>query len=88
MRHFDEQQFKSTFASTPWDAAFVFDELDDIVSLWEALFNKDLDTHCPWRQKRVAREIQTPWMTNDIIGQLRFRDNCLKTARRSNNADD
>ena len=71
-----------------WDTVFVFDEIDDMLDSWESLFNSVLDENCPWREKRVKRAAQAPWMTSSVLKQLHLRDNCLKTARRSNNADD
>ena len=55
---------------------------------WQSLFNSVLDENCPWRENRVKRAAQAPWMTSSVLKQLHLRDNCLKTARRSNNADD
>ena len=50
---------------------------------WEFLI-----VYCPWPEKHVKRTVQAPWMTSSVLKQLHLRDNCLKTARRSNNADD
>ena len=45
MKDFDEEQFKSTLKQTPWDSVFIFDDIDDMLSL----FNTALDYNCPWR---------------------------------------
>lgn len=55
---------------------------------WESLFNSILDENCPWREKHVKRAVQAPWITSSVLKQLHLRDNCLKTARHSKNADD
>ena len=55
---------------------------------WQSLFNSVLDENCPWRENRVKRAVQAPWMTSSVLKQLHLKDNCQKTARRSNNADD
>ena len=36
----------------------------------------------------MKRTVQAAWMTSSVLKQLHLRDNCLKTARRSSNADD
>ena len=54
MKDFNEQ-FKSTLKETPWDSVFIFDDIDDMLSSWESLFNSALDSNCPWRVKRVAK---------------------------------
>ena len=73
-----------TLRSLPWETVFIFEDVEDMLSTWETLFNQALDAHCPWREKRVSREKQTPWMTKAIIEQLRSRDMLLKIARLSN----
>ena len=55
---------------------------------WQSLFNSVLDENCPWRENRVKRAVQAPWMASSVLKQLHLKDNCQKTARRSNNADD
>ena len=84
MKQFDENRFKDALSQAPWDTVFVFDEIDDMLDSWESLFNSVLDEHCPWREKRVKRAVQAPWMTSSVLKQRHLRDNCLKTARRSN----
>ena len=75
MKQFAENRLKEALSQAPWDTVFVFDEIDDMLDSWESLFNSVLDENCPW-------------MTSSVLKQLHLRDNCLKTARRSNNADD
>ncbi|EDO29189.1 predicted protein [Nematostella vectensis] len=55
MKDLDKSRFLSTLKTIPWDTAFLFDTIDDILGAWEQLFNGVLDNHCPWREKRVAR---------------------------------
>ena len=38
----------------------------------------------PWQDKKVRRKYQSPWITGQVLGQLRIRDSLLKTARRLN----
>ncbi|XP_031575398.1 uncharacterized protein LOC116309015 [Actinia tenebrosa] len=87
MERFNETQFLATLQEIPWDTSFIFDSVDDILCAWEDLFNKALDNHCPWRGKRVAREKQAPWMTNEVLRHLQKRDSLLKTARVSASLD-
>ena len=62
---------------------FVFDDIDDMLSSWESLFNSALDSNCPWRVKRVAKAKKSPWLDSSVIKQLRKRDRLLKIAKRS-----
>ena len=88
MKRFDEEAFKQSLQEAPWDTAFVFDDIDDIVHSWEVIFNSILDSHCPWRVKRVKQDTQAPWMTKKVMKQLHTRDHLLKMARLSDDSDD
>ena len=72
----------------PWDAEFVFEDIDDVVHAWQDIFNNVLDSHCPWHERRVKQEAPAPWITKEVIKQLHTRDHLLKVARRSDSADD
>ena len=62
MKSFDKDQFKRTLEQIPWETAFVFEDVDDVVYAWEKMFNSALDDHCPWREKRIKHTTQPPWM--------------------------
>ena len=88
MKSFDEDQFKRTLEQIPWETAFVFEDIDDVVYAWEKMFNSALDDHCPWREKRIKHTTQPPWMINAVIKKLHSRDHLLKMARKSDNSSD
>ena len=88
MKNFNVKQFKATLKETPWDSVFIFDDIDDMFSSWELLFNTALDSNCPWRVKRVARARKPPWLNSSVTKQLRERDRLLKIAKRSQNPVD
>jgi hypothetical protein len=88
MKRLDENQLKETLKQAPWDTAFVNDDIDDVVNVSEQTLNCAIDSHCPWREKRVKQNTQAPWMTKTVIKQLHIRDHLLKVARRTDNSDD
>ena len=88
MKHFDEKQFLQSLLQAPWDTAFLFDDIDDVIYAWEQIFNSVLDSLCPWREKRVKQATQPQWMTKAVIKQLHIRDHLLKVARRSDDMAD
>ena len=45
MKHFKEEEFKQSLQQAPWETAFVFDNVDDIVYAWEEIFNEILLMH-------------------------------------------
>lgn len=82
------EQFKATLKETPWDSAFSFDDIDDMLSSWKLLFNTALDSNSPWQVKRVAKARKLPWLNSSVSRQLRERDRLLKIAKRSQNPTD
>lgn len=88
MKNFNADNFITTLKEVPWDTVFLFDDINDMLESWESLFNSELDSHCPWRNKRVKNLKQATWITKPVLQQLHLRDNCLKTARISSTSDD
>ena len=68
----------------PWDIAFVLEDFDDILNALESMLIEVLDQHLPWKNRRVKRQNQLPWMNEEIMEWIRQRDNLLKIARRTN----
>ena len=68
----------------PWDTAFVFDEIDEILDTLENLLNNVLNQHITIKEKRVKRQSQPAWMTREVLQSIRDRDKLLKQARKSN----
>ena len=73
---------------TPWDTAFVFDDINDVLSSIETMFNDVLDQHIPLKSKRVKRLNQPIWMTKEVLHSMKTRDTLLKKARISNLLED
>ena len=61
----------------PWDTAFVFDEIDEILDTLENLLNNVLNQHIPIKEKRVKRQSQPAWMTREVLQSIRDRDKLL-----------
>ena len=47
MKNFNEKDFCLTLDETPWDTAFIFDDINDITDAWYCLLNSALDEHAP-----------------------------------------
>ena len=71
----------------PWDAAYVFDDINDVLSSIETMLNDVLDQHIPLKSKRVKRPNQTVWMTQEILHSMKTRGQLLKKARNSNSPE-
>ena len=68
---------------TPWDANFIFDDINDVLSSIETMLNDVLDRHIPLKSKRVKRTNQPVWMTKEIPHSMK-----TKKARNSNLPED
>ena len=71
--------------NSPWDSAFVFDDVDDILNALELVLNQAVKEHIPLKQKRVKKSKQPDWLNNSIINAITQRDKELREARKSNN---
>ena len=74
--------------SSPWDSAFVFDDLDDVLDALELLLNEAVRRHIPQKQKRVKKLKQPDWMNERIVEAIKQRDQELKKAHKTNDPDD
>ena len=45
MKNFNVEQFKATLKETPWDSVFIFDDIYDMLSLWELLLKVHMAQH-------------------------------------------
>ena len=59
MKHFNQDAFLADLATTPWDTAFIFDNIDDVWTHWSTLFDVIVEKHAPVIEKRV-RSNQLP----------------------------
>ena len=46
-KRLNEDEFLKTLQEIPWDSAFVFEEVDDVIDTWYHLFNDVINTHVP-----------------------------------------
>ena len=53
IQRFNQEQFVEALRQAPWDTAFVFEEIDDVLNGWEQIFNSVVGSFCPWREKRI-----------------------------------
>ena len=75
----DKESFIATLKEAPWDCAFVFENINVVVDAWYKLFNSVLDEYLPQIQKRVKREVQPKWFSNEISQEIKKRDMLLKS---------
>ncbi len=64
--------------NSPWDSAFIFDEIDDVCDALNLLLNEALKSHILCKQKRVRKIKHQTWVNADIVSTINKRDNELK----------
>ena len=88
LKHVNEKEFIKALDQAPWDTAFIFDEINDIVDAWYQIFNDVLDTYAPIKQKRVKRVSQPRWFNDDLNHEIQKRDHHFKKAKKSQKTED
>ena len=73
--------FYHTLNETPWDTAFVFDDINDIADAWYCLFNNAIDEHAPLVTKRIKKRVKPQWLTDDITILINKRNDLFKRAK-------
>lgn len=58
LKRLDVQKFVDELRDAPWEAAFVFEDTDDIVDIWYKIFTDVLDSQVPVKQKRLKKRMQ------------------------------
>ena len=61
-----EKAFNEALKSAPWDTTFIFEDTDDIMDSWYKIFNDIVNDNIPMKEKRVKRQSQPKWFTEEI----------------------
>ena len=81
------EAFVRDLVDAPWGAAFVFDDVDEIVGQWYDIFNDIFDKHAPVKTKGIKRNSQPKWFTEELNKGIQTRDYLLKKTRKINSPE-
>ena len=73
-KNFEEAYFLSDLSSVPWEILEQFDNVDDIVNVWNTLFLEILDKHAPIKSHRVKKKYQSEWLSSEILDCMKQRN--------------
>ena len=73
-KNFEEAYFLSDLSSVPWEILEQFDNVDDIVNVWNTLFLEILDKHAPIKSHRVKKKYQPEWLSSEILDCMKQRN--------------
>ncbi|MCG8032729.1 MAG: hypothetical protein JAY75_14385 [Candidatus Thiodiazotropha taylori] len=71
---FDETLFKNDLCDVPWEIIETFDNIDDVIEVWNTLFLEVVNKHAPLKVHRVKRKYQPDWLTPEILDCIKERD--------------
>ena len=71
---FNETNFLYDLENQPWSVIDIFDNASGALDFFTSIFNSILSNHAPKKQRRVKRQKQPNWVTNDILQARKIRD--------------
>ena len=71
---FNETNFLYDLENQPWSVIDIFDDASDALDFFMGIFKSVLSNHAPKKQRRVKRQKQPNWVTNDILQARKMRE--------------
>lgn len=75
-KHFNEHTFLHELNQVPWEVIENFDDVNEMLSVWNTMFLEVVNKHMPIKQHRVKKNRQPDWLTPDIIDTMNERNRC------------
>ena len=60
-KHFEESNFLHELNQVPWEVVENFDDVNEMLSVWNTIFLEIVNKHAPLKQPRVN---STAWLAN------------------------
>ena len=73
-KKFNENNFLRDLSEAPFMDVYQYDDPNQALSAWYRVFLPILDKHAPIRRKRVKHTSHPPWLNQDIIQAMKYRD--------------
>ena len=75
-KHFDEQSFIQDLSLIPWEVIQLFNNVDEMVEIWNSLFLEVVNKHAPLKCHRIKRKCQPDKITPEILDHIKERNKC------------
>ena len=75
-KNFDENRFISDMQDVPWETIEYFNDINEIVEVWNTMFLEVVNNHAPLKSHRIKRKYQPDWLTPQILDCIKERDKC------------
>ncbi|MCG7869794.1 MAG: hypothetical protein JAY74_25915 [Candidatus Thiodiazotropha taylori] len=73
-KHFDVNAFRNELIQVPWETVEYFDDVNEMIQVWNSLFLEVLNKHAPVVQHRVKRLRQPDWISPEILDNIKERN--------------
>ena len=80
-KNFDESKFICDMHEVPWETIEYFNDIDEIVEVWNKMFLEVVNKHAPLKSHRIKRKYQPDWLTPQILDCIKERDKCKISGR-------
>ena len=80
-KNFDENRFISDLCEVPWETIVHFDDIDEIVEVWNYMFLEVVNKHAPLKSHRIKRNHQPDWLSPQILDCIKERDKCKASGK-------
>ena len=78
-KQFNTESFEADMEQTPFHISSVFDDMADVLWVWDQLFRGVCDSHAPLKEIKV-RSVSSPWINNTIRLKMNRRFKLFKRA--------
>ena len=75
-KNFDKNRFISDMQDVPWETIEYFNDINEIVEVWNTMFLEVVNKHAPLKSHRIKRKYQPDWLTPQILDCIKERDKC------------
>jgi hypothetical protein len=73
--NFNEELFMRDLNRAPFSNIYSIVDPDEALEFWKDTFLTVYDKHAPFKSKRVKYVSKPPWLSNEILNEIRLRDN-------------
>ena len=75
-KNFDETMFINDLHEVPWETIEAFEDINEIVGVWNNMLLEVVNKHAPIKSHRIKRKYQPTWLTPQILDCIKERNKC------------
>ena len=83
-KNYDKDVFIDKLNAIDWSSLYLCRSVQDAWEKFRSLFHSTLDDIAPYRDIKIRQQTE-PWMTSEILDNIRIRDDLLQTYKRTEN---